>query len=145
MSRRVRRYWNENPPVPKVSKPKNMDDLRNISGLINLSKVSEKIISKLFISDMKEKLDPSQYGNQTGISIQHYLINFIDRILASTDEGKKRESLAVLVTLVDWKEAFPRQCPNLSIESFIKNGVRPVLIPSRETNESKVARSNIRS
>ena len=107
-------------PVPKVSKPKNMDELRNISGLINLSKVSEKIISKLFISDMKEKLDPSQYGNQTGISIQHYLINFIDRILASTDEGKKRESLAVLVTLVDWKEAFPRQCPKLGIESFIK-------------------------
>ena len=116
-------------PVPKVSKPKNIDDLRNISGLINLSKVSEKIISKLFISDMKEKLDPSQYGNQTGISIQHYLINFIDRILASTDEGKKRESLAVLVTLVDWKEAFPRQCPKLGIESFIKNGVRPALIP----------------
>ena len=116
-------------PVPKVPKPKNMDDLRNISGLLNLSKVSEKIISKLFISDMKENIDPSQFGNQTGISIQHYLINFIDRILASTDEGKKRESLAVLATLVDWKEAFPRQCPKLGIESFIQNGVRPALIP----------------
>ena len=31
-------------PIPKVPKPKNMDELRNISGLINWSKVSEKII-----------------------------------------------------------------------------------------------------
>ena len=34
-----------------------------------------------------------------------------------------------MATLVDWKEAFPRQCPKLGIESFIQNGVRPALIP----------------
>ena len=35
----------------------------------------------------------------------------------------------MLATLVDWKQAFPRQCPKLGVESFIKNGVRPALIP----------------
>ena len=36
----------------------------------------------------------------------------------------------MLATMVDWKQAFSRQCPKLGIESFIKNGVRPALIPT---------------
>ena len=30
---------------------------------------------------------------------------------------------------MDWREAFPRQCPTLGVQSFINNGVRPSLIP----------------
>ena len=78
---------------------------------------------------MKEKLDPSQYANQRGLSIEHYLIKFIDRILQALENNLKSEKCAVLATLVDWQQAFPRQCPKLGIESFIKNGVRPSLIP----------------
>ena len=37
--------------------------------------------------------------------------------------------MAVIVNLIDWENAFPRQCPKLGIESFVKNGVRPALIP----------------
>ena len=59
-------------PVAKVFPPKSMDQLRNISGLLNLDKVAEKIIAKMMISDMKSKIDPSQYANQEGLSIQHY-------------------------------------------------------------------------
>ena len=81
------------------------------------------------ISDRKKHIYPSQYANQKGLSIQHYLIKFIDRILQSIDENSKKESCAVLATLVDWKQAFPRQCPKLGLESFIRNGVRPSLIP----------------
>ena len=113
-------------PVPKVFPPMDIEQLRNISGLLNLDKVAEKLISKLMISDMKVKMDPSQYANQKGLSINHYLIKFIDRILEALDKG---ESCAVLATLVDWKQAFPRQCPKLGVESFLKNGVRPALIP----------------
>ena len=113
-------------PVPKVCPTKEVKDLRNISGLLNLNKICEKLISKLIISDMKSKLDPAQYANQKGLSINHYLIKMIDRILQALDES---ESSAVLATLVDWKEAFPRQCPKLGVESFLKNGVRPSLIP----------------
>ena len=80
------------------------------------------------ISDMKEKLDPSQYANQEGLSFQHYLVKFIDRILQALDHSSS-ESCAVLATLVDWQQAFPRQCPKLGVQSFIRNGVRPSLIP----------------
>ena len=113
-------------PVPKVYPQKTIDDLRNISSLLNLDKVAEKLISKLIISDMKSKLDPSQYANQKGLSIDHYLIKFVDRVLETLD---KSESCAVLATLVDWKQAFSRQCPKLGVQSFLRNGVRPSLIP----------------
>ena len=116
-------------PVPKVFPPKTLDQLRNISGLLNLDKVAEKVVSRLMISDMKKNIDSSQYANQKGLSIQHYLVKMIDRILGALDRNKKGESCAVLATLVDWKQAFPRQCPKLGVESFIKNGVRPSLIP----------------
>ena len=116
-------------PVPKVFPPKNIDELRNISGLLNLDKVAEKIISKMMIADLRKHIDPSQYANQKGLSIQHYLVQVIDKILVSLESNSKRESFAVLATLVDWKQAFPRQCPKLGIESFLANGVRPALIP----------------
>ena len=116
-------------PIPKQYPPQNIEQLRNISGLLNLDKVGEKLISRLMISDMKKKIDPSQYANQKGLSIQHYLIKFLDRILQSIDQNSKKNSCAVLGTLVDWKQAFPRQCPKLGVQSFIRNGVRPSLIP----------------
>ena len=41
----------------------------------------------------------------------------------------KSETTAVLATLIDWKQAFPRQYPNLGIEAFIAVGVRASIIP----------------
>ena len=116
-------------PVPKQYPPKSVEHLRNISGLLNLDKISEKLISRLMILDMKKHIDPSQFANQKGISIQHYLIKFLDRILEALDKNSNKESCAVLATFVDWKQAFPRQCPKMGIEAFIRNGVRPALIP----------------
>ena len=49
--------------------------------------------------------------------------------MQALENNSKGEGCAVLATLVDWQQAFPRQCPKLGIESFIKNGVRPSLIP----------------
>ena len=76
-------------PVPKEYPIKTIDHLRNISGLINLDKIAEKLVSKLIISDMKAKLDPTQFANQKGLSIQHYLIKLIDRILIALDTNLK--------------------------------------------------------
>ena len=52
-------------------------------------------------------------------------MNMINKILKDTDRGVT----AVLATFVDWKDAFPNQCPKLGIEAFLKCGVRPSLIP----------------
>ena len=67
-------------PVPKVYPTETLAQLRNISGLFNFDKVMEKLLAELMVSDMAAKLDPAQYGNQRGLSIQYYLINMVHRI-----------------------------------------------------------------
>ena len=116
-------------PTPKVYPPKSIEELRPISGLPIFDKVAEKIVAELLVEDMKEKLDPKQFSNQKGLSTQHYLIQLLHRILTAVDKQSRNEAVAVVATLVDWKEAFSRQCPTLGIASFVKNGVRPSLIP----------------
>ena len=87
------------------------------------------MIGELLVSDIMENLDPAQYANQQGVSLQHYLIKIIKVILTDTDNSRKGEANAVIASLIDWKEAFPRQCPKLGVEAFIKCGVRNSLIP----------------
>ena len=61
-------------PVPKSFPPQTTSEIRNISGLLNIDKIMEKLSSELkvlLISDMSSTFDPAQYGNQRGISVQH--------------------------------------------------------------------------
>ena len=116
-------------PVPKVFPPKTIDQLRNISGLLTFNKIAEKLIGELIIADMTKNLDAAQYANQKSLSLNHYLVKMLDRILTDIDKRSKDEINAVIATFYDWKQAFPRQCPKLGIEAFIKCGVRPSLIP----------------
>ena len=116
-------------PVPKVFPPLSLKDLGKISVFLNFSKTTEQILSELLIADMKEKFEKSQFGNQKGTGVQHYLIKFIHKILCTLDNNSKGEILAVIANLYDWRQAFDLQCPKLGLESFIRNGVRPSLLP----------------
>ena len=80
------------------------------------------------VEDIQPNRDPSQYGNSKGVSTQHYLIKMINRILTVPDQNNQREANAVLVQLIDWSQAFDRQCPELGIKSFVKNGVRKSIL-----------------
>ena len=66
---------------------------------------------------MKEKWEKTQFGN------------LINKILCTLDNNSKGEILAVIANLYDWRQAFDLQCPKLGLESFIRNGVRPSLLP----------------
>ena len=114
-------------PVPKAYPPQNTSQIRNISGLLTFDKIMEKLISELIIYDMSKNIDPAQYGNQKGLSIQHYLIDMLHRILTALDGNSRRETFAVIANLIDWNNAFPRQCPKLGIKSFMRKGDRPSL------------------
>ena len=74
-------------PVPKIYPTESTSQLRNISGLLNFDNILEKLISKLIISYMEAKLDPSQFDNQRGV--QHYLIQMLHRILSVLDNNSK--------------------------------------------------------
>ena len=116
-------------PVPKVFPPEQLKDLRKISGLLNFSKIADKVIAELITEDMSEKRDESQYGNQKKISIQHYLIKMLHKILTGVDKNSQDEAFCAILHLVDWSQAFDRQNHKLGVESFIANGVRPALVP----------------
>ena len=116
-------------PVPKVYPTEKVSQLRNISGLFHFDKIMEKLLAELIVADMENSLDPSQFGNQRNMSIQHYLVTMLHRILGVLDKTTKKEKKAILVSLIDWDNAFPRLCPKLGVQSFIKNGVRASLIP----------------
>ena len=54
--------------VQKVYPPEKLKDLRKISGLMNFSKVTDKIIAELISDDMTHSRDRAQYGNQKKVS-----------------------------------------------------------------------------
>ena len=116
-------------PIAKQTPTEHLDQIRPISNLPICDKIQEAVISDLIISDMKDKLDPCQYGNQKKTSIEHYLVKMMHQIVTSVDRNSKGEVNAVIALFVDWKSAYSRQCHTLGIKSFIKNRVRPALIP----------------
>ena len=116
-------------PVPKTHPPQDIDDMRKIAGTKNLSKVYESLLSDSIIGDINAQIDPSQYGNEKGLSTTHYLVNMIHKILMTVDTNNSNEKYAVIAQLVDWSKAFDRQDPKIGMDSFIKCGVRPSLIP----------------
>ena len=81
------------------------------------------------ISDMSQNIDPSQFGNEKGLGIEHFLVKMINQILTILDSNNDEEKSAVIASLVDWSKAFDRMNHKLGVDSFISNGVRPTLIP----------------
>ena len=86
---------------------------------------------------------PSQFGNEKGLNIQHYLVKFISQILTTLDTNNEKEKYDVLATLVDWSIAFDRIDHNLGIKSFIENSVRPTLTSYFQNHDCKMAWSHI--
>ena len=116
-------------PVPKVYPPEKLDHLRKISGLMNFSKITDKILTEYLVADMASTCDKAQYGNVKGVSVQHYLVKMLHQVLLNLDKQSQSESFAVLVSMIDWSKAFDHQSHILGLQSFIDNGVRPSLIP----------------
>ena len=52
------------------------------------------------ISDMEKTRDKSQYGNEKGISVNHYLIKMINEIVTAVDKNSANEKFAVFVLLL---------------------------------------------
>ena len=111
-------------PLPKSFPTEKLKDLRKISGLLIFSKVTDKIVGEFLIQDMAPTRDPAQYGNEKNISAQHYLIQMLHKIYTAVDRNSQMEAMAVILTMVDWSQAFDRLSHKLGIESFIRNGVR---------------------
>ena len=116
-------------PVPKVYPAENLSQLRKISGLVKFSKVTDKMLAEYLAEDMVRTRDSSQYGNEKGLAIEHYMVKMLHKILCTVDQNSQNEAYGVILSMIDWAQAFDRQSHYLGIKSFIENGVRPALIP----------------
>ena len=116
-------------PVPKIYPPSSIQQLRPISGLMNCAKIMDKLLAEYMISDMGDRFDKQQYGNEKGMSLNHLLIDMLHKIHSGLDKNSANNKMAAILTMVDWSQAFERQNHKLGIQSFIDNGVRPSLIP----------------
>ena len=114
-------------PVPKVTHPKKLKDLRKISSTSDFSKVYEGFLRDWLMEDICENIDPGQFGGLKGSGTEHMLVCLVDRILYLLDAQTAQS--AVIAAMVDWSAAFDMQDPTLAIQKFIKMGVRSSLIP----------------
>ena len=114
-------------PVPKVTNPMVIDDLRKISCTSDFSKIYEAFIKEFILADIYENMDLGQFGGQKGTGTDHMIICLLNRVLQLLDSH--RDHSAVIAASIDWASAFDRQDPTLAIKSFIEIGVRPSLIP----------------
>ena len=106
-------------PAPKVYPPASEDQLRKISCTKNFSTFFESILAEYLIENMRPGSDPSQFGNEKGISVQHCLVKMLDTIFTQLDTNNQSEAYATIISMIDWSKTFDRQCPTLGVQSFI--------------------------
>ena len=107
-------------PLQKQTNPESEDQLRIISLTSFFSKIFENFVIEWILKYVGDKIDPNQYGGQSGNSITHYLIEFINFVLYNQDMTNPR---AVMAVLVDFKKAFNRQNHNKLITLLSDMGV----------------------
>ena len=107
-------------PIPKVPNPESEEDLRPISLTPFFSKVAEHFVVDWLLMFIGDKIDFRQYGGLKGNSISHYIIEFINFVLASQDSN---DQTAVLACFIDFQKAFMRQNHNILIEKLSELGV----------------------
>ena len=82
--------------------------------MISWAKIVDKVISSYIIEDMTK--DKRQYGNERGLSVNHYLINMINKILLSVDKNSNTDKYSVLVSMLDASQTFEHQSHILGVQ-----------------------------
>ena len=112
-------------PIPKTCKPIAEADTRPISLTSCLSKVLEDFVVSWLIEDVKEKIDPSQFGCLKGTSTTFCLLDMLHTWLSHLDALGNH----LRICFLDFSKAFDRIGYNLLIEKLINLGARRSLIP----------------
>ena len=76
-------------PVPKVTPITGKGDFRPIALTAVVSKVLEDFVIEWLIEDVKDIIDPSQFGCLKGTSTTYCLLDMINNWLSSLDEPGK--------------------------------------------------------
>ena len=111
--------------VPKIHPPADEGEIRPISLTLCISKVLEDFVVKWMISDIRDKIDPRQFGCLKGRSTTYCLLDMVHNWLSHLDSPGQY----LRVCFLDFSKAFDRINHNVLINKLIELGVRRSLIP----------------
>ena len=126
-------------PIPKVTPPKEKDDLRPISLTSCISKVIEEFVVEWILEDIGYLIDPKQFGCLRGSSTSLCLLDMFHSWLSKLDT----DGCSLRIVLLDFSKAFDRINLNVLITKLIDMGLRrslfhgyvtSCLIADRESN-----------
>ena len=112
-------------PVPKIHPPTDEGDIRPISLTPCISKVLEDFVIKWMISDIRDKIDPRQFGCLKGKSTTYCLLDLVHNWLSHLDSPGQY----LRICFLDFSKAFDHINHNVLINKLIELGVRRSLIP----------------
>ena len=112
-------------PVPKIHPPTDECDIRPISLTPCISKVLEDFVIKWMISDIRDKIDPRQFGCLKGSSTTYCLLDMVHNWISHLDSTGQY----LRVCFLDFSKAFDCINHNVLINKLIELGVRRSLIP----------------
>ena len=95
-------------PVPKQSPP-SLDKLRPISLTSIFAKVAEGFVAGWVIDDIGDSIDMRQFGNVSGVSTNHYLVNLMHYLFSGAEVSHNVGT----VVLTDFSKAFELTTPSL--------------------------------
>ena len=109
-------------PIPKITKPANINDIRNISCTTLFSKVYESFVLSWLgeVSDLR----PNQYGGVKGVGTEHFLVQLWQDVLEALDDSRA----GVLLTSIDYSKAFNRLDFGRCLTALKEKGVGQELI-----------------
>ena len=115
-------------PVPKTapSEPiRTCKDVRKIASCSDYSKIYEGFLRDWIVEDIGNKININQFAGRKGVGTEHMIVMMVDRVQALLD---KPGMSAVVFGAVDWKGAFDRQDPTITITKMITMGIRSSII-----------------
>ena len=121
-----RREWVT--PVPKTGshQPKTMKEVRKIASTSDYSKVFEVFLRKWILEDIDDQIHINQFAGRKGTGTEHLMVMMMDRILKLLDTPG---ASAIIMSAIDWKGAFDRLDPTITVTKLIKMGVRSSIVP----------------
>ena len=110
-------------PLPKVKHPSLFKDMRPISLLFHLGKITERLIAQHLRSELP--VMENQYAYTPSLGTTDALVKFTTDIIDSLDS---KECLGVRALMLDFSKAFDRMKPDIAIDKLVKLGINPTVI-----------------
>ena len=113
-------------PIPKTTPATDFTHLRPISITPIFARIFESFLADWVMADIRSLIDPQQFGNMRGSSVNHYLVSLLDVIHRGLDKPGNHVNLCTF----DFTKAFDLIDHTLAIKKLIGLGVNSAIIPT---------------